>query len=133
MRKLAPFFVALLFLPACNPLGNDEDDPGPIACTAQFVLVEFWVVDDGGMGQEGFSLTVTNLRTGELYDVEQYSYEDGQYTALHDGFQDEVFGDGDPIQVHGDDGRRTFDADFVIGADRCHIEKVSGPDTVVVD
>ncbi len=131
--KITLGFLLLLVLAlcACNDiLGEDDNDE--VVCTAQFVIVEFWVVDALDNPQGGFTLTVTNERTGETYDVEQYGHTDGLYSALHDSFKNKVEMTGDPVRVQGNDGTREFVADFVIGADRCHVHKISGPDSVLV-
>ncbi len=109
-------------------------DEGAVPCTMIFVEIKFTVVDASGSIQDGFELTITNQRTREIYNVTQSIGGPGWYTALNDSFRKQVIGEGEPIRVHGVDGRgRTFDADFVIGADRCHIHKVSGPERVVVN
>ena len=120
---------------ACNPFSSDHRD---LECDTSFLSVNFRVVDAVGSPQTGLRITVTNQRTGEVYDVRQPNHEPGVYSALDDSFRDEVRkvfglgGLGEPIHVNGIEGDREFDADFVIASSECHIRKISGPDSVIV-
>ena len=107
---------------------------GTILCSDEFVSVQFRVVDVSGEPQDSFVVTVRNVRTGEAYSVRQpVSDEVGVYHALDDGSKDRIHGIA-PLKVHGERGDREFDASFLIGVDEdgCHIQKMAGPDTVVV-
>jgi len=104
-----------------------------ILCSDEFVSVQFRVVDVSGEPQDSFAVTVRNARTGEVYSVRQPHSGEGVYHALDDGFMDRIRGIA-PLIVHGERGDREFDASFLMGVDEdgCHIQKVAGPDTVVV-
>jgi len=126
-------FVSVLGAVACNPFSSDHSD---LECDTSFRSVTFRVVDSIGTPQTGFAIVVTNQRTGEVYDVRQPNHEPGVYSALDDSFRDEVrnaFGEpGEPIHVNGIEGDREFDADFIIASGECHVRKISGPDSVIV-
>ena len=128
MRRFV-FLVPLFALCACDVFDADDES---WECDDSFHEVQFWVVDSTGEPRADFVITVTNQRTKEVYDVSQHAHTPGRYVAISDGFNDDVSIFGDPIRVHGEDGTRTFDADFEVVRGRCHIGKVSGPDSVVV-
>ncbi|HXV13084.1 MAG TPA: hypothetical protein VEC56_02665 [Candidatus Krumholzibacteria bacterium] len=124
--------AGFLALSACDPL--DSEDERPCVCTDQFVSVLFWAVDSLQTPQDSFVVTVRNHRNGETYDVPQPTWGVGVYRAIDDSFTRRV-SNGDPIQVTGERGARSFDAQFLIGVDdcQCHVHKISGPDTVVIE
>jgi len=131
LRLLLPLLAIGLGVFSCI---FEEDDHEDCTCALYFASVSFHVFDAGYKPATNFVLTITNERTDEKYNVTQPAHDDGLYHALNDSFTRRIEANGDPILVHGEDGARLFDARFVIATDdcRCHVHKVSGPDTVVV-
>ena len=128
MKYLAIIPVLLVLLIGITSCWDD------IVCSDQFVSIEFHVLDSSGLPVDSLTITVTNARTDEIYDVRQPQYEAGLYFVLDDGFRTKIRSYGDPILVHGAGDNLEFDAEFIIGLDEnaCHVEKLAGPETVLL-
>ncbi|MDT8436503.1 MAG: hypothetical protein RRA92_07075 [Gemmatimonadota bacterium] len=129
-RRLMPLLLALA-LPGCS----DDDGTGPpIACTEEFASWVVAVVDDTGTPVEGLEVAVTREATGALLPYGEPGFVVGSYRIMDDRMNDELRVEGETIVVEGEGEGIAFRADFLFGTDaaRCHVEKISGPDTVVV-
>jgi hypothetical protein len=123
--------VALVHAFAACDLFDDQ-----VLCSQEDVSIWFRVVDSAGAPIDSLAITVTNVRTDEIYKVEQpYTDERGDYVALDDSFKGKVRSYGDPILVHGEQGAYRFEAAFIIGLSEhgCHVAKLAGPETVVIE
>lgn len=129
-RPIVPALLAPLLL-ACS----DGVVPGPwAACTEEFRTWAVVVADDALTPIEGLEVDVTRASTGERLPYGEPMLEPGSYRIMDDGMTDELETDGETILVEGAGEGISFEAEYVFGTDaqRCHVEKVSGPDTVVV-
>jgi hypothetical protein len=129
-RPIVPALLALLLL-ACS----DGEMPGPWAvCTEEFRSWVVTVVDDALTPVAGLEVDVTRASTGEPLPYGEPMLQPGSYRIMDDGMSDELEIDGETILVEGAGQGISFEAEYVFGTDaqRCHVEKVSGPDTVVV-
>jgi len=121
MRQLAAmsFALGLMFLVACDAIN-------PVACTEDFRAVSIEVT--------GADLTQTHTiqkdNNDTLFSENNPLFADS-YTVLDDNFQDELEGEERDFRFVGLVGDSVVvDEDFVIGADECHIYKVSGSSRV---
>ncbi len=119
-------------------LGSSCDVGGaPCACTLEFRFFTVYVRDGADQPVTDVALTRTNLRTGRVL-AESGSFallEPGTYIVADDSHVDEFSTDGDVVRVVGTKGNATFSTDFVFaspGPCRCHVTKISGPDTVTM-
>jgi hypothetical protein len=82
----------------------------------------------------GVTITVTQVRTGQILPVQQGLPTPGTYALLDDSFKSQILAAGETIRVVGQKGTASFSADYVVQTDSCgcHVSKVSGPDTVTL-
>jgi hypothetical protein len=120
--------IALLYFGACG-LGEDES----CACTKEYAAVVVTVLDASGDLELDFPATVVVLRTGSELPVAQRGADSGTYTVITDSEKKLVRAEGENIRISGEKDGRAFTGDFEIGVPgvcRCHVRKVSGPDTL---
>ena len=120
----------LLSLAACG----DDGMPGG-ACTASFAMVGVTVVDGAGQPVSGATVTATLVRTGQtLVPTTLMLTVPGTYVLVDDGSTQLIRRSGDGVQAHIVKDALSGTADYVFAvADGCHINKVSGPDSVTLE
>jgi hypothetical protein len=125
-----------LILSTSTVAGSGCDLPGTAncVCTATFVFLIVTVHDPAGLPVTGVSVTVTQVRTGQVLAVQQGAPTAGTYIFLDDSFVRQISASGETLRVTGQKGSASFSADYVVGADSCgcHVQKVSGPDIVTL-
>ncbi|MBN1448252.1 MAG: hypothetical protein JXA28_10010 [Bacteroidetes bacterium] len=129
-NMLAAAAVALIVLLA----GCDTTEP--CVCTEVFATAGFSVVNAQRLPVEGIDITVRMQRTGEYLDIDQGYTQNGYYVIAHDGVKDKLLSDGDVLEVSGMKDTLRFEEVFVVGVPgrcRCHVEKISGPDTLYLN
>jgi len=124
-------FTILMAVLSMLLLGCNEQQ---CLCTLNFVSIRVTVLSPSGTPEAGVNVQTTLLRTGEKLDVNT-AESGGVYTVLDDGFAKMLDFRGDRLGVVGVKSDLSFTAEFVArpdGACRCHIEKVSGPESVML-
>jgi hypothetical protein len=108
--------------------------PGGAACTELFVSIPVTVVDNGGQPVEEATVTAVLLRTGQtLPPTGLMLNTPGSYTLVDDGSTSVLRRTGDPVQAHISKGAQSMTVDYVFSVPGgCHVDKVSGPDTVTL-
>ena len=114
-----------------------NSDPSlPCACTLEFRFFTVTAVDAAGEPAEGVSIAVRRVSDGAVLTVNS-SLEQGPsvYVILTDGNIDDVSEAGTTVEVVGTLGDTGFTAEYAFDRDacRCHVNKVSGPDTVQLE
>jgi hypothetical protein len=130
MMRVTSLLVPLLFLSACDPNGPEE-----CICTLDFRAIRFAVVNTNGAPEPGVTVTIELVRTGEILDIEQPGAAAGVFTLIDDSFKSTLETSGDRVLTVGSKGDRGFRVEHVVGVDepcRCHVLKISGPETVVL-
>lgn len=130
MVRTAGALLVLLGIVGCL---DDDFSPYYPPCTAQFVSVEFAVVDDSGAPVSDVSIRVELARTGEVLDVDQDRPQEGMYKVVDDSHRMYIGFLPERCIVTGTKDTRGFSAEFVIEGGRCHVHKVSGPESVVLE
>jgi hypothetical protein len=142
MRYLTLLAVGLLtavLIAAC--VEQPSGPGGDCLCTAQFAQVLITVADAEGLPVSDVTIEVTMPRTGQVLDSSRLLQgpEPGRYAIFNDGFKDLVAPEnrdmGEEIRVVGSLKAPIFDETFRVGVPgecRCHVRKISGPDTVNV-
>ena len=104
-------------------------------CGTTFLEAIVIVVNTQGEPVTGVAITVTRVDTGESLEFEQTGLSPGIYIILDDRSAPVLDEAGEVIRVDGTKGAASFTQDYVFGTDscRCHIQRVSGPDSVVMD
>jgi hypothetical protein len=122
--------MVLLALAACG-----DDPASQCACTEEFRIFSVAVLDDASQPVSDAALTVTNLRTGRaLTSGWLGQLVPGSYVIADDGMLEEFSDAGDRVRVEGQASAGSFTVEFTFAPDacRCHLQRVSGPDTVVI-
>lgn len=112
------------------------DPAQPCICTLEFRSFTVTVVDATGQPAEGVNISVRRVSDGAvLTDTESFPSGQGVYVILTDGNIDDVSEDGTAVEVLGTLEDTGFSAQYVFNRDacRCHVNKVSGPDTVQLE
>ena len=132
--RIAALLVLCATVASCSLFEDDDSSPG-CQCTEEFVMITVAVRDDGGQPLAGLTLTHRITRTDTPVTINQPFADEGVYVVADDSIKDVLRATGDEIWVHGESADVQFDQVFSVnvpGACRCHVNKVSGPDTLVV-
>ena len=126
MKKYFPFFVILIFLAGCS----GKDNNGEIICSNEFRIIGVTV--SGGVLTDFYTVWPTTNDTIRYSDNQNYPMGhwypvlDDSYQILLEGIEDDFYFVG--IM----DGVKVINQHFIIGADRCHIYKTSGPREIIL-
>lgn len=114
---------------ACS---GDPDLTDPIACTEEFRSWGVVVINAAGEPIDGLTVRVVRASSGALLPYGDAAFSAGGYRIMDDGMAASIRIEGEIIEASATGGGATFDAAWEFGADawRCHVEKLSGPDTV---
>ena len=135
MRRLmraGALIGTVLSLAACS-----DDACETVACTMEFRTFSVAVVNEAGEPVTGLAPVVTMVRTGEeldLPDMGPGDPESGVYLVMTDGNAALIQQDEEPVRFTATTGQLSVTGDFVFGMTmcRCHVEQLSGPDTLVM-
>ena len=122
--------LAFLFV-SCSTV--DED----CLCTMEYRYTLVTVVDTLGVPVDSLTVTIKD-KDGDELNVQQESslFGVGKYTVLNDSFTHIMCVCGTPQKIYffATDGNRVANGEFMFNTDdcKCHINKVSGPDTLVL-
>lgn len=113
-------------------ISNDCD----VVCTNEFRSIFTTVVDTNGQTVELYSASTVRNSTQEVvysYQFDSTVITNGIYTVMNDGYQKQLKNQVDTFTFTGiTNDNRMVEGQFVISADCCHINKVSGQDTIVL-
>lgn len=114
-------------------IGCAEAPSNSCVCTEEFRTYVIVVVNAAGTPVPNLTPTVTLVRTGQLI-TPQSSPVGGHYPVISDAELPLIQSSGEIVRfaVASDQGAGTADITFAATPCRCHIEKVSGPDTLVL-
>lgn len=135
MRRLmraGALIGTVLSLAACS-----DDECETVACTMEFRTFSVAVVNEAGEPVTGLEPVVTMMRTGEELDFSDMGPgdpESGVYLVMTDGNGSLIQQDEEPVRFAATTGQLSVTGDFVFGMTmcRCHVEQLSGPDTLVM-
>jgi len=128
--RTSPLLVVLVLL--AGAAGCTDQMPGQV-CTALFAYIQVAVQSKTGQPIQGLSISDSVLRTGAVFTVPQSGVPNapGSYVVLDDNFRNQLRTSGDSVRVTGYEGGEVFSTLYVFDVpDGCHVQKVSGPDTV---
>lgn len=142
-KRLLPTVAGIVLMLALAGCLDDTGGPGhDCLCTGQFVQVIIAVVDASGEPVALAELEVTLVRTGETFDLSILPSDPsiGLYGIFTDSFLNRISwqyqGIGEELRVVGRMKDTEFTETYRVGVTdecRCHVKKISGPDTVVVE
>lgn len=131
MKTILILFIFVIVAVSCSTV--DED----CMCTMEYRYTLVTVVDTLGVPVDSLTVTIKD-KDGDELDVQQESslFGAGKYTVLTDSFTHIMCACGTPQQIYfsATDGSRIANGEFMFNTDecRCHINNVSGPDTLVL-
>lgn len=138
MKNSAVLFLSAIIsvATACTDLGDDT-----VMCTEDYRMLTVTVSDPNGAPFLLDSSFVKKTATGEVIRFEaEDPYMDsvlrleGRYLLMTDGKMGLTSGTGTEFTFHGfKSGMGLISESYVIANDRCHVLKLSGRDTVVVN
>ena len=114
--------------------GCSSTPSGPYLCTDIYAYLTAIAVDTAGQPVSGLTIRDSVPRTGAAWDeTQQPVLGAGSVVIFSDGDQQRVSRTRtEPVTVSGHGTAGSFSASYVFDATGCHVEKVSGPDSVVV-
>lgn len=125
MKKLLLFFP---FLISCSTV----DD---CVCTQEFRFSTVLVLDNNNQPVDSLVTSVKNLSTGETYTFEDMFLDPGRYIVMTDNYVNSLSQLPSKIEFTGLKDSRTVKEIYQFNTDECncHINKVSGSDTLRIN
>jgi len=131
MKTLIILFLLVIALVSCSTVNED------CMCTEEYRFYLVTVVDTLGVPVDSLTVTIKD-KDGDELDVAQdtHPFGAGKYTVLNDSFTQMFCSCTTPEKIYfsATDGNRIANGEFMFNTDecKCHINKVSGPDTLVL-
>jgi hypothetical protein len=127
-------FATILILLVVNSCSDLEED---CICTEEYRTYLVTVVDSLGFPVDSLDVAIKDKDGDELNVLQDpYYLGTGKYTVLNDSFTHIMCTCGSPQAIYfsATDGIRTANGEFSFNTDkcRCHINKISGLDTLVL-
>jgi hypothetical protein len=131
MKNLLILFLSVIIFISCSTV--DED----CMCTEEYRFYLVTVVDTLGIPVDSLEVTIRDKDGDELNVLQDpHPFGAGKYTVLNDSFTDMFCACGTTQKIHFSvtDENRIANGEFMFNTDecKCHINKVSGPDTLVL-
>lgn len=119
---------SIVLLPSCM---RDSDE---CICTKEFRTVTVYVIDDMNNPVENLVTTIMD-ENGKEYGLSEPPFFTGYYSVMTDVYVNDFTIHPKKILFEGIKDSLTVNAEFFINTDECncHINKVSGPDTLVLN
>jgi hypothetical protein len=131
MKILLVSFLIVITAISCSTI--DED----CLCTEEYRFFLVTVVDTLGVPIDSLTVTIRDKDGDELNVLqESHPFGLGKYTVLNDSFTQMFCSCTTPEKIYfsATDGSRIATGEYLFNTDkcRCHINKISGPDTLVL-
>jgi hypothetical protein len=124
------FLIACALLAGCLPYGDEDFDDDQF-CTDSFNSIVVRVVDSTGAPVDGLEAVTRFEDSGqELRLVQGFGF--GSYTIVDDTQLPRISSDGEALRFDARGPRGAVAGQFLIGSDGCHVEKIDGPDDLVL-
>lgn len=126
--------VGLVALGLAVVAGCDDTILDDCFCTEEFRSVAVTVVDTAGTPVDSMSVEVTRTRDGFVFTPDPaFVVEPGTYVIMDDADKAALGPEGEAVRVVATKNGVSISGDYVFATDDClcHIERVSGPDTLV--
>jgi hypothetical protein len=138
MYKKLSFLLILIFISSACSKNSQKPTCGSQVCTAIFAMVGIHFTDKQGNPIEVEDFTVFNLSSNKQLTpgVPNMDMVKGYYIIASDSNKKDYSSDGDNIRVTATDpatGQTKTVVLKISGGCNCHVDKISGPDTVAFD
>ena len=132
-RPLKCLFIAT-FLEIITFHGCAIFEPDTCVCTTVYLSSIVHIQDGSHNPIDSLVTTSTIKRTGKTLKYKQYPIGNGNYVVLEDDAIKDLDIFGEMVIFHAQNSNYTIDRQFLFDTDncRCHIHKISGPDTITV-
>lgn len=128
LRVFILFLAPILLSTTCEQKKCPEDT----ICTMMFAAVSLEVLDAGNSPAVLDEVYTMRVGTNETIRPQQHG-QNGQYVVLDDSYQKKLANAADTFYLVGmKNGQKVVNEPLVIGADCCHVRKVSGKTQVVL-
>ena len=133
------FFTTILFaiIISCGDDDGSTQDPcaSDLICTEEYRSILLTLEDSSGSPVILDAYTVTDEESGTIVDFSTLDFfGEGAYVIAEDSQFESVDMDGTSFIFEGFINEESVvTASFLIGHDCCHIVKINGPDSLVVD
>ena len=135
MRKqryfiLLSLFFILFFLLSCDAFSDLKD----CICSSEFRIYTVTVTNQNKQPLDSLRVRIYNPTSGKEFDIDQdyASYEQGLYVVMTDAYTHKLQEGGEPVRFEAENDTLMAYGEFYFKTDecRCHVEKVSGQDTL---
>ncbi|NOX17084.1 MAG: hypothetical protein GXO87_02240 [Chlorobi bacterium] len=133
MSKFSAFNFALFFaliFSACSTTNSDDD----CICTDEFRSEYVFILDSEGVPLDSLQTLMINETTGDTLANNNgaFVYERGMYWLIDDNYVKDLTTAPQTFIFTAENGATSVGAVYQFATDncKCHIEKVSGPDTL---
>ena len=126
-------FLLFLFATLFYSCTTQESQPPDCVCTMEFREISVRVVDKNLTPVDSLSIIIKCKTTGKEFTIPQQHFTGvGYYTVMTDTYTQEFSTTPTSILFEATNGNASVTGEFKIGTDdcKCHIYKVSGPDTL---
>lgn len=131
MRKT---FLLVLSFPMIAMQCKQKTDCKSAICTEMFAAVNVSVKDKNGNNINLQDYYTINIATGDTLRNNNGTWPEGAYTVLDDTYVSKMYNKKLQFRFIGRLNNSTVvDETYTISADCCHISKVAGKDTVIID
>ncbi|HKB85397.1 MAG TPA: hypothetical protein VKD08_04455 [Ignavibacteriaceae bacterium] len=128
--KIIEYFPAVLVLLLLSSCATETED---CICTDEFRVITVLIINETGSPVEGLQTTVRDEK-GKSYNPEEGTLYAGYYSIMTDKYVTDFTTDSKKIYFTASSDSMNVNGEYFINTDRCrcHINKISGPDTLVI-
>ncbi len=129
MNSIRLFLPVLLLLLA----SSCTTDTGDCICSQEYRTITVLILDESGTPLEGLTTSISDEK-GKLYYIEKFDGIAGYYPVMSDKYVGEFSAVPKKILFTAVSDTGGVNGEFFINTDRCecHVQKVSGPDTLIL-
>jgi len=123
-------FLPILLLLLVSSCATETED---CICTQEYRTIIVIILDESGTPVEGLTTSISDEK-GNFYDIEKVYPLAGYYPVMSDKYVREFSTIPKKILFTAVSATGEVNGEFFINTDRCkcHVQKVSGPDTLVL-
>jgi hypothetical protein len=138
-KKLLLLLVLAISFSACKK-NNNNNACGIQTCTASFAIINFAFTDANGEPTTIKDVSLINVRTGKAVPPTSYAgtadLVPGAIIVATDETKNSFSAEGDDVRITATSTATSQTKQVVVkvsGGCKCHVEKISGPETVKFD